>query len=67
MQVLKYLINLNNAFKFTFLLYNILQSYIVKKGTISLEKSCPGYDISGEIVPRVRFLLGTISPGYDFS
>ena len=40
------------------------------QGTISLEKSYPGYDISGEIVPIqfgydfswVRFLLGTISP-----
>ena len=39
-------------------------------GTISLEKSYPGYDISNEIVPIqfgydfswVRFLLGTISP-----
>ena len=51
-------------------LYNIRQSNIVKLR----------YDISGEIVPWVRylwwnrthwswvrFLLGTISPGYDFS
>ena len=49
-------------------------------GEIVPWKSYPGYDISGEIVPRVRylwrnrthsiwvrFLLGTISPGYDFS
>ena len=65
-------------------IYEILYKTIVLKflyqGTISLEKSYPGYDISGEIVPRVRFLqrnrthsiwlrflLGTISPGYDFS
>ena len=52
------------------LMYKIWQSNIVKIG----------YDISGEIVPRVQFLqrnrthscwvqflLGTISPGYDFS
>ena len=65
-------------------IYEILYKTIILKflyqGTISLEKSYPGYDISGEIVPRVRFLqrnrthsiwvrflLGTISPGYDFS
>ena len=42
---------------------------------ISLEKSYPGYDISGEIVPIhvgydfswVRFLLGTISPDTEYS
>ena len=63
---------------------NIILKFIYQ-GTISLEKSYPGYDISGydfsgEIVPWVRylqrncthsiwiqFLLGTISPGYDFS
>ena len=43
--------------KCTFILYNILQSYIVKIG----------YDISGEIVPLVRYLQRNRTPGYDFS
>ena len=32
------------------------KSYPTWMGTISLEKSYPGYDFSGDIVPRVRFL-----------
>ena len=49
---------------------NIIMVNFNSQGTMSLEISYPGYDVSGEIVPIqygydfswVRFLLGTISP-----
>ena len=61
-------------------MYKIRKSNIVKIGYEISGEIVPWVRISGEIVPRVRFLqrnrthsiwvrflLGTISPGYDFS